>query len=67
MGIVVIAYLIALLLVLIAGGAGIYHGLKFGLPGDRTRLGIFAYLIAVAVIIVASFIVIGSVSVTGGA
>jgi hypothetical protein len=62
MGTIVIIYLVVLLIVLLAGGAGIYHGIKFGLPGDRSRLGIIAYISAVLVIIIASFIVLGSLN-----
>lgn len=61
MTVIALAYLGGVLLVGVVGGAGIYHALKFGYPGDKTRLAVVLYLTVMAVILVASVIALGSI------
>lgn len=61
MTVIALAYLGGVLLVGLVGGAGIYHALKFGYPGDRTRLAVVLYVTLVITIVVATVIALGSV------
>lgn len=61
MTVIVLAYLGFLLLLSLLGGAGIYHALKFGYPGDKTKVAVLLYLVTVLIVIIASFVVLGTV------
>lgn len=60
MTVIILAYLGGVLLVGLVGGAGVYHALKFGYPGDKTRLAVVLYLTVAAVVVIASLIALGS-------
>ena len=61
MQIILIGYGIFLILLALFGGAAVFHARKFGFPGDKTGLATLLYLVTVAVIVVMSFLAIGSV------
>lgn len=62
--ILLIAYGVFLLGLAAFGGSAVYHALRFGFPGDRTRPVVFVYLATVAILVIGSFIVIGTVDFT---
>lgn len=62
--ILLIAYGLFLLGLIAFGGSAVYHALQFGLPGDSTRAAAFVYIATVLIVVVVSFIVIGTVDYT---
>lgn len=64
--ILLIAYGLFLLGLAAFGGSAVYHALRFGFPGDKTRPAVFIYLAVMAVLIVASFVVIGTANFSQG-
>ncbi len=64
--VLLIAYGIFLLGLIAFGGSAVYHALQFGLPGDSTRAAAFVYIAAVAIVVVISFVVIGTVDFSEG-
>jgi uncharacterized membrane protein YidH (DUF202 family) len=59
--ILLIVYGVFLLGLAIFGSSAVYHALRFGFPGDNTKPAVFIYLALVTIIVVASFILIGTV------
>ncbi len=66
MTILIIAYAVFLLCLAVFGASAVYHAVRFGFPGDRTRLGVGLYLLLSVVILVASLIILGGADFSGG-
>ena len=64
--ILLIAYGVFLLGLAAFGGSAVYHALRFGFPGDRSKPAVVVYLVTVAIVVVTSFIIIGTANFTGG-
>ena len=58
--ILLIVYGVFLLGLATFGGSAVYHALRFGFPGDKTKPAVFIYLALVMIIVVASFVLIGT-------
>lgn len=58
MSILLIFYGIFLLVLAAVAIAAVYHALKFGFPGDKTRLAAGVYLMSVFAILIISFVLI---------
>lgn len=62
--ILLIAYVVFLLMLSVFAGSAVYHALRFGFPGDRTRPAVFVYLTVMVLLIVVSFAVLGTANFT---
>ncbi len=58
-------YFIGLVIIGIFGAVALYHSRKYRCPGDLTRAASILYLVAFALIVVASFVLIGSTDFSG--
>lgn len=58
MGFLIIGYIVFLVVLAVVGIAAIGHALKFGFPGDKTKLATLLYIVICATILVFSFVLI---------
>ncbi|MDP3999949.1 MAG: hypothetical protein Q8Q11_00740 [bacterium] len=63
---VIISYLVYLVIIGGFAVAGVYHTRRFGFPGDKTQVAAGLYLFTVVAIVIATFVTIGGIEVTGG-
>jgi hypothetical protein len=63
--ILLIAYGVFLLGLAGFGGLALFHAFAYGIPGDKTKIGAFLYIVVVAAIVIASLIFIGSTDFSG--
>lgn len=63
--ILLIAYVVFLLALSVFAGSAVYHALRFGFLGDHTRPAVFVYLTVMVLLIVVSFVFLGTANFTG--
>ena len=67
MNALIFAYIAVVLFIGLIGAVGAYHATKYGLPGDKTRPALLIYVVAFALIVIASFVFIGTADLSGEA